>query len=280
MNLGDARSRPPIPAFIEDRTYTNLERTLGNVEARGWTPTPAMRRADLDGYLEETREAGITRSGIPARFPNGWWGGKGNDPVFEACSENADEFFPYAAVDPVAEAAAGSIAGLVMQGARGIVFEPGICDEPAYLDDARINPAYEACIAASVPALIMGGGEAGPDLSFADPVLIDRVAARFPELTIVNVHGGWPYTQAALGVAFRRSNVWMLPDVYFPGITGEQDYVKAIATFMQDRFLFATGYPFCPVQETIDRYLAFGLAEPVLRKVLRDNAVRLFALET
>lgn len=275
----DARSRPPIPAFTQDRTYTNLERTLGNVRARGWTITPAMEQSDLDGYFAEVDAAGITMSGIPARFPNKWWGGRGNEPVFEAADANAGRFFPLAALDPVDPGAAESVAGLVERGAKGIVFEPGICDEPAYLDDPRIFPVYEACSGASVPALIMGGGEAGPDLSFADPVRFDRVAIQFPELTIVNVHGGWPLAQAAVGVAFRRSNVWMLPDVYFPGLPGEQDYVIAMKTFLQDRFLFATGYPFCPIQETIDRFLGFGLPDEVLGKVFRGNAVRLFGLD-
>ena len=276
----DARSRPPIKAFIEDRTYTNLTRTLRNVAARGWTITPAMRHGDLDGYMGEVREAGIVRASVPARAPNKWWGGKGNDPVFKAGEEHPDLFFVYAAVDPMREGAAESVQALVDRGARGIVLEPGICDEPAYVDDPSINPVYEACVAAGVPALVMGGGETGPDLTFSDPVRIDRVAVRFPGLTVVNVHGGWPYAQAALGVAFRRANVWMLPDVYFPGLPGEADYVKGISTFLQDRFLFATGYPFCPIQETIDRYLGFGLSDEVLRKVMRDNAVRLFGLDT
>ena len=39
----DARSRPRIRAFIEDRTSTHLPGTLGDVAARGWTTTPAMR---------------------------------------------------------------------------------------------------------------------------------------------------------------------------------------------------------------------------------------------
>lgn len=275
----DARSRPPIRAFIEDRTYTNLPRTLGNVAARGWTITPAMREADLDGYLAEVRESGIVRAGVPARVPNRWWGGKGNDPVFEAEEQNPDLFYVYAAVDPMKDDAAGSVQPLVDRGARGIVLEPGICDTPTYVDDPIINPVYEACVAAGVPALVMGGGETGPDLSFSDPARIDRVAVRFPELTVVNVHGGWPHAQAALGVAFRRANVWMLPDVYFPGLPGEADYVKGITTFLQDRFLFATGYPFCPIQETIDRYLGFGLSDEVLVKVMRRNALRLFRLD-
>lgn len=275
----DARARPPIRAFIEDRTYTNLERTLRNVAARGWTITPAMRHADLDGYLAEVRDAGIVRAGVPARAPNRWWGGKGNEPVFEAEQQNPDLFFVYAAVDPMRKGAADSVQVLVDRGARGIVLEPGICDVPTYVDDPAIDPVYEACQAARVPALVMGGGETGPDLTFSDPVRIDRVASRFPNLVVVNVHGGWPHAQAALGVAFRRANVWMLPDVYFPGLPGESDYVKGIATFLQDRFLFATGYPFCPIRETIARYLAFGLSDEVLGKVMRDNARRLFKLD-
>ncbi len=80
-------------------------------------------------------------------------------------------------------------------------------------------------------------------------------------------------------MAFRRANVWMLPDVYFPGLPGEADNVKGTATFLQDRFLFATGYPFCPIQETIDRYLGFGLSDDVLAKVMRGNALRLLGLD-
>lgn len=71
----------------------------------------------------------------------------------------------------------------------------------------------------------------------------------------------------------------MLPDVPFPGLPGEVDYVMGIATFLQDRFLLATRYPFCPIQETIDSHLVFGLTEGILRKVMRQIAMRLFDFE-
>ena len=279
LGIVDARSRPPIKAFIEDRTYTNPSRTLADVRARGWTPTASMEQPDLAAFFQESRDAGIRKVGIPARAPNKWWGGKGNDLVFEARDDQPDTVFVYAAVDPSLPGAAESIAGLKQRGAKGIVFEPGICEEPTYLDDPIINPCYDACRAEEIPALIMGGGETGPDISFSDPRRIDTVAGRFPELAIVNVHGGWPYVQEAVGVAFRRKNVWMLPDVYFPGLPGEQDYVQAMKTFLQDRFLFATGYPFCPIAETLERILAFGVPDEILTKVLRDNAISLFDLE-
>jgi len=124
----------------------------------------------------------------------------------------------------------------------------------------------------------MAGGEAGPDLSFCDPLRLDRLALRHRELQIVNVHGGWPLVQGALGVAFRRANVWYLGDVYFPNLPGEADILLAMRTYLQERFLFASGYPFCPLPAIVDRYLSFGLPEPVLEQVMGGNAARLFGV--
>ncbi|MDE0169907.1 MAG: amidohydrolase family protein [bacterium] len=72
--------------------------------------------------------------------------------------------------------------------------------------------------------------------------------------------------------------MWMLHDSCVAGLS-VADHVKGISTFLQDRFLFATGYPFCPIRETIDRYLALGFTDGVLHKIMRDNARRLFRLD-
>jgi hypothetical protein len=84
LGIVDARARPPIEAFLEDRTYTNPARTMANVRARGWTPTVTMEEPTLDAFFAEAEDAGICQVGIPARAPNKWWGGKGNGLVFEA----------------------------------------------------------------------------------------------------------------------------------------------------------------------------------------------------
>jgi uncharacterized protein len=278
VRILDARSRPPIEAFLGDRTYSKLEGTIANVRARGWEPPPSLEQRSLVFFWEEMAAAGIEAAGVPARVPNRWWGGAGNEPVFEACAGD-ERLHPYAALNPYDDpAAAEAVAGLAARGSLGIVVEPGIADEPAYVDDPRIDPLCEACEGAGLPLLIMAGGEAGPDLSFCDPVLLDRLAVRHPRLQIVNVHGGWPYVQEALGVAFRRQNVWYLGDVYFPNLPGEADIVLAMRTFLQDRFLFSSGYPFCPLKATVDRYLGFGLPGTVLEQVLGGNAARLFGL--
>jgi predicted TIM-barrel fold metal-dependent hydrolase len=82
-----------------------------------------------------------------------------------------------------------------------------------------------------------------------------------------------------LGFAYPRPNVWLLPAVYLRVLPGEQDYILAMRTFLRDRFLFATGYPFCPVEDILDRYHGFGLPDDVLAGVLGGNARRLFRLD-
>jgi len=278
MRIIDARSRPPIAAFLGDRTYANLEGTAANVEARGWETPPSLEQRSLDLFWAEMDAAGVETACVPARVPNRWWGGTGNEGVYETC-DASERLIAYAALNPYDDpTAADAVAGLKARGAAGIVVEPGIADDPAYVDDDRIDPLCEVCRDEGLPLLIMAGGEAGPDLSFCDPWLLDRLALRHPELQIVNVHGGWPYVQEALGVAFRRRNVWYLGDVYFPNLPGEADILLAMRTFLQDRFLFSTGYPFCPIEATVERYLSFGLADDVLEKVMGLNAARLFGL--
>lgn len=276
MRIIDARARPPIAAFSGD-PYVNLDDTLADLERRGWTATAANREADLGVFLDELDEAGISRVGIPARVDNPMYGGAANEAVLAACAAE-ERFFAYAAVDPQLPGAADAVPGLLAAGARGIVVEPGVGEPPAHLDERAFDPLWEACAAADAPVLVQAGGGAGPDYSYSDPVRLERLAARFPALQIVNVHGGWPFVQAALGVAYRRPNIWMLADFYFPGLPGHDDYVRAMGTYLQDRFLFATSFPSCPIAAIIERYQRFELPSGVLEKVMGANAARLFGL--
>ncbi|MFI1565433.1 amidohydrolase family protein [Streptomyces sp. NPDC020490] len=272
----DARACPPIPAFLQDRTWARFAGTLEGVAARGWTVGRSTDPPGLSAYLDECRRLGISRAGLTARVPNDLWGGQGNDPVFDAVAQRPDFFFACGAVDALEADPGAAAQQLKDRGARGVVVEPGLARTVLHIDDRSLDPVYDACQSVGLPLLLMGGGETGPDLSYSDPLRHERVAIRFPRLQIVYMHGGWPFVQAALGVAFRRPNVWMMPDVYFPGLPGEQDYLLAMKTFLQDRFLFASNYPYCPLDEIVERYHGFGLSDDLLTKVLHDNAERLF----
>jgi len=63
-------------------------------------------------------------------------------------------------------------------------------------------------------------GGLGARLEHARPLSVDNLAARFPSLTIVAAHPGWPWTDEMTAVALHKGNVyWELSGwapKYFP----------------------------------------------------------------
>lgn len=257
--------------------YKSSARTIANLGTRGYTASSTITTHSMSEFWAEVEQAGITNIVVPGRLPNTLFGGSSDtESLYDDLGHDSRvtilEAIAASDTDP-----ATRIVEAQARGAKGLVFEPGL-DPGHYLDDQHNNLFYECATQASLPVYIMGGGNAGPDLTFASPVALDKVAARFPELTLVAVHAGWPWVQETLGVAFRRSNIWLLPDLYFPGMPGEADFLKAISGYLRDRFLFASAYPFCSLTELVARYRNLPIQEEVLSAVLYSNAQRLFNL--
>lgn len=279
MRIVDARARPPLRPFRVAYEDGARELAIESLESRGWEAPPSIVEADEALFRQEMAAAGIAMVGLPARVPNGLWDHSDNDEVLAVAEREPDTFFACLAVDPADPAAAEIVRRHAVAGARGIVIEPCLCDPPRALDDRRSDPVFEACEQVELPVLLMAGGEAGDDIGHFHPLALERLAKRFPRVRLVSVHAGWPWVQETVGVAFRRSNVWLMPDCYFPNCPGQDDYVAAANTYLQDRFLFASGYPYSPAAATVRGYAELGFADKVLPKVMGENAVRLFGLD-
>ena len=46
-------------------------------------------------------------------------------------------------------------------------------------------------------------------LKYNNPIFVDEVAVSFPELKIVMCHGGYPWTEEFLVVAYSNPNIWV-----------------------------------------------------------------------
>jgi predicted TIM-barrel fold metal-dependent hydrolase len=164
-------------------------------------------------------------------------------------------------------------------GMQGVVIEPGLSSNPMHLDDARMYPIYAHCEYLKTPVLFMGGGNAGPDVTYTAPEHIDRVARDFPDLRIISAHGNWPWAAQIIHVCYRRPNIWLSPDMYlFGGMPGAQDYINAANGFMAERFLFATAYPLLPFRDGLEAFLELGIKESVIDRVLYKNAAELLGV--
>ena len=112
---------------------------------------------------------------------------------------------------------------------------------------------------------------------FADPMPIDDVAIDFPRLRIILAHAGRPlHGETALFLARRHANVHLeisgIPPKHLPR------YVPRLAS-MADKVLWGTDWPspgVVSMRRNVEDFRALGLGGEVERKVLWENASRLF----
>lgn len=146
--------------------------------------------------------------------------------------------------------------------------------------DSRIfYPFYAKCAELGVPIQIQVGHSAQWFLrTVAQPINLDRVAIDFPELKIIGIHIGHPWTEEMISMAWKHPNVFIGTDAHLPKYWDET-LIKFINSRGQDKVLFGTDYPVLPFKKAMDELNKLELRETPKRKLLVENAVRVYGLE-
>lgn len=274
----DFRLRPPLGGFLNTLMYSAGERRDGFTGTVGFEPSQAAQQQSMDLLLNEMDETGIDKGVVVGRLA-GVLGSVSNDEVRQIVGDYPQRFIGAASIDPTSRVGAcRTINEAVAAGFKLINIEPGSYPVPMYADDRRLYPIYGHCEDLKVPVIMMVGGTAGPDLSYSDPIRTDRVLADFPNLQVVVAHGGWPWVTEILHIGFRRQNMYLSPDMYFSRMPGWEEYVKAADTFMADRMLYASSFPFCPVKGYKQWFEQLPIKPDNLQKIMGGNARRLLGL--
>lgn len=229
----------------------------------------------MSDYFAECAAAGVVGAALPARTPNASWGGTGDAAVVRAIAEKPEFFVGYGALD-CSVPNPQQVVTLAASGLVGAVFEPFLANRPRHVDDALFSEMLEACADHEIPVLIMSGGEL--EAGYGSLGRIARLARSHPKLSIVIVHGGWPRSQDAIQVAFQNANVWLMPDLYFPNLPGEADYLLALRTVLAERMLYGSAFPYTPVADHVARIRTLVADESVLARFFYQNAIDLFRL--
>jgi len=147
-------------------------------------------------------------------------------------------------------------------------------------DDRVYYPFYAKCAELKVPIQIQVGHSAQQFLpTVAQPMLLDRVAIDFPELTIVGIHIGYPWVEEMISVAWKHPNVYIGCDAHAPAYW-DPSFVRFIGSRRgRDKVLFGTDWPVIDFARAIREIEALGFSDEVLRKLLWENAVRVYDLE-
>ncbi len=203
-----------------------------------------------------------------------------NEMVAEFC-RGQPRLLPCATVNPYLEHdPAGLLERLVVeQGFRALKLYPTY--GYYYPNDRLLYPVYAVAQRLGIPVLVHTGSSVFPGsrLKYGDPLYLDDVAVDFPNLAILQSHGGRPiWYDHAETLARYHPNVYIdisglppqkLPE-YFPNL-------RRLAR----KLVFGSDWPGPPgtVRGNIEAIRALGLPEDVTADILGGTAARLLRLE-
>ena len=149
-------------------------------------------------------------------------------------------------------------------------------------DHARWYPFYAKCVELDVPVQLQVGQSliydpARPLRSVGRPITLDAVACDFPELKLIGIHVGIPWTDEMIAMAWKHENVYIGCDAHSPKYWPES-FVRYINSYGQDKVIFGTDFPVLDFERTRREIEELGLKDEAKRKLLRDNARRIYRL--
>jgi uncharacterized protein len=205
--------------------------------------------------------------------------------LITGAARNNDVLIPFGTVDPLdVDRAVRRVHEQVALGVKGFKFHPSMqAFEP---NDPRFRPIYETIAAAGVPALFHTGqtgmgsglpGGHGIKLRYSDPMLLDDVAADFPNLTVVMAHPAVPWVDAQIAIATHKANVYLDLSGYSPKYFPPQ-LVRALGRQLRRKALFGTDYPYIQLDRWEQDFAALDLDAELAPLVYKENALRVLGL--
>lgn len=158
-------------------------------------------------------------------------------------------------------------------------------------NDERLHQLYEYCETHDVPIMFHTGVlEAGSSglLEYSHPLQVDRVATRFPNLTIIMAHMGNPWLIDCAAVLSKNENVYADMSAFFAenkSITAHdvevfKQRMEQVRVFLYsyEKFLFGTDYPLYSQKEYLGAVEALVMEPGEHEAVMHANAARLFGV--
>lgn len=203
--------------------------------------------------------------------------------VAETCAQAPDRLYGMAGIDPHDG----------MKGVRELehaVKELGFIGAHFYPhwfeiapDAAKLYPFYAKCVELDVPIQMQVGQSMNYDKNFprrsvGQPITLDAVACDFPELKLIGIHVGIPWTDEMIAMAWKHQNVFIGSDAHAPKYWPES-FVHYINTYGQDKVIFGTDFPVLDFERTVSEIDGLGLRDGARRKLMRDNVLRIYGLD-
>lgn len=207
--------------------------------------------------------------------------------IAEGAARHNDVLIPFGSVDPwQGKAAVERVHRLVDEyGVKGFKFHPSM--QGFAPNDRQFYPLYEAIAHTGVPALFHTGqtgigaglpGGHGIKLRYSDPMLLDDVAADFPDLTLVLAHPSVPWVDAQISIATHKANVFVDLSGWSPKYFPPQ-LVRAANSLLRNKVLFGSDYPVLQVDRWLSDFENIEVKPEIRPLILKTNALTVLGIK-
>lgn len=209
------------------------------------------------------------------------------DDLVAGTRKHNDVLIPFGSVDPRTGAAAITEAVRQVEelGVWGMKFHPSLQGfDPS---DPQYRPLWRTLSELGTTALFHTGqngigagmpGGGGIKLRYSNPLLLDDIAADFPELRIIMAHPSVPWQDEANSIAIHKPNVFIdlsgWRPKYFP-----ESLVNFASNMLADKLLFATDYPLLAPERWLADFAELPIRDEVRPKIFKDNALRALGVD-
>jgi len=281
----------PLLGISAEELY-NLKTSMNALELKNdlkpYLPKIRKLTSTLDDFVVQLDKIGVERAvifNIDEETPSGI-AGLPNDYYAGIVKEYPNKFIGFAGIDPLkGMEAVREIRRSYDLGLRGIAVRPFMFQIPP--THAKMYPIYSTCVELDIPIWFhLSINFSTNSMEVERPIYLDIVCQDFPELKIIAGHGGWPWVNELVAVAWRNPNMYIDIASYVPKYlgmkgTGWEPLINLGNSILQDKILFGSTWLFMglSIKQLADGVMELPLKEEVKKKWLYSNAAKLLGIE-
>lgn len=196
-----------------------------------------------------------------------------NSFIAKCVEEGEGRFTGLGSLHPESDDIIADIKHIKELGLKGVKLHPDF--QKFRIDDEKLFGIYEAC-SGDLPVLLHTGDHR---YDFSNPERMKNVLRRFPELTVIGAHfGGWSVWEEAAEALGGFDNFYVDCSSSFHWLKKEKT-IEIIRKYGADKVLFATDFPMWSYEEEYAYFMSLELPEADNRKILFENAAKLFGIK-
>ena len=253
-------------------------------------PRERVRGVEPKLFIAEMDRNGVAIAGLIANVSANGIGGKEHfthvDEVAPVIRAYPDRFFGWVGINPLKgmETLRYIEYGIKKLGFKGVHIYPHWFGVP--VNDRIYYPIYAKCCELGVPITMQVGTNTPRSGAkcVARPILLDDVAFHFPELKLIGLHIGIPWTHEMTMLARNYKNVFIIADAHPPREWEKPllDYITEKEWINKDgsyKVMWGTDWPIQTIEQSLKEVNDLRFPPEIKDRLLGENAVSILKLD-